>query len=138
MLLRMSAEKFSAALWVCVILTITISGVGQAYAQVSGASLTGTVKDSSSAILPNAQVAITDVATGVVRTVSTDSAGLYIAPNLLPGNYEVRVTAPGFSTQLQKGITLTVGAQQRLDITMKVGEVTQTVEVTTEVPQVEL
>ena len=46
---------------------------------------------------------ITDVATGVTRTVSADGAGLYTAPNLLPGSYEIRVTATGFSTELQKG-----------------------------------
>jgi len=112
--------------------------VGQANAQVAGATLTGTVKDSSGGIIPNAQVAITDVATGVTRNVSTDAAGLYTAPNLLPGNYEVKVIAPGFNTQLQKGVTLTVGAQQLLDITMTVGQVNQTVEVTTEAPTVEL
>src|ERR1700739_3962923 len=99
-------------------------------AQVVGATLTGTVKDSSGAFIPNAQVAITDVATGVTRTVSPGGAGLYSAPNLLPGTYEVRVTAMGFSTQAQKGITLTVGAQQVLDFTMRIGQVTQTVEVT--------
>ena len=112
--------------------------IGQANAQVSGASLTGTVKDSSGGIIPNAQVAVTDVATGVTRTVSTDAAGLYAAPNLLPGNYEVKVSAPGFSTKLQRGITLTVGAQQLLDVTMDVGQITQAVEVTTEAPTVEL
>jgi hypothetical protein len=96
------------------------------------------VKDPSSATIPNAQVAITDVATGVTRGVTTDSAGLYTAPNLLPGTYEARVTATGFSTHVQKGITLTVGAQQVLDITMQVGGVNQTVEVTTEAPTVEL
>jgi outer membrane receptor protein involved in Fe transport len=112
--------------------------IGQANAQVSGASLTGTVKDSSGGIIPNAQVAITDVATGVIRTVTTDAAGSYTAPNLLPGNYEVKVTASGFSTSLLKGITLTVGAQQLLDITMQVGQISQAVEVTTEAPTVEL
>jgi len=108
------------------------------YAQVAGATLTGTVKDSSGAVIPNAQVAITDVATGVTRTVSPGSSGLYTAPNLLPGTYEIHVTATGFSTQVQKGITLTVGAQQVLDFTMQVGQVSQTVEVTTEAPTVEL
>src|SRR6267142_1208685 len=108
------------------------------YAQVAGATLTGTVKDSSGAVIPNAQVAITDVATGVARTVSPGSSGLYTAPNLLPGTYEIHVTAMGFSTQVQKGITLMVGAQQVLDFTMQVGQVSQTVEVTTEAPTVEL
>jgi hypothetical protein len=121
-----------------VIVAISILGTGQAYAQVAGATLTGTVKDSSGAVIPNAQVAITDTATGVTRTVSPGSAGLYTAPNLLPGTYEVRVSATGFSTRLQKGITLTVGAEQVLDFTMQVGQMTQTVEVTTEAPTVEL
>lgn len=122
------------------VLVFALTGftAGQAEAQVSGATLTGTVSDSSGAVVPNAQVAITDVATGVTRTVSSGDAGLYTAPNLLPGTYEIRVTAMGFSTQVQKGVKLTVGAQQALDIKMQVGQVSQTVEVTTEAPTVEL
>jgi len=108
------------------------------YGQVAGATLTGTVKDTSGGIVPNAQITITDVATEVTRTVSSGSAGLYTAPNLLPGTYQVRVAAPGFTTALEKGITLTVGAQQVLDITMQVGQMTQSIEVTTEAPTVEL
>src|ERR1700687_5316460 len=98
--------KLNVALSVFVILVVSIAGAGPAYAQVSGATLTGTVKDASGAVIPNAQVSITAVATGAIRTVSTGGAGLYTAPNLLPGNYEVRATAQGFSSQLQKGITL--------------------------------
>src|ERR1700737_1600853 len=138
MLLKPYARNFDAAVWLFVMLAVSILGNGKAYAQVAGASITGTVKDSSGAIIPNAQVSITDVATGVVRNVSTDAAGLYSAPNLLPGTYEVRVTATGFSTAVQKGVTLTVGAQQVLDFTMKVGQMSQTVEITTEAPTVEL
>jgi outer membrane receptor protein involved in Fe transport len=132
------AGKFGAAVWSFVLVAIIIAGTGQAYAQVAGATLTGTVKDSSGGFIPNAQVSIIDVATGVTRTVSPGSAGLYTAPNLLPGTYEVRVSATGFSTEVQKGITLTVGAQQVLDFTMRVGQMSQTVEVTTEAPTVEL
>src|SRR5467141_433400 len=133
-----SRETVNSALSLFMILAISILGAGHAYAQVAGATLTGTVKDSSGAVIPNAQVLITEVATGVTRTVSPVAAGLYTAPNLLPGSYDVRVSATGFSTQLQKGVTLTVGAQQVLDFTMKVGQMTQTVEVTTEAPTVEL
>src|SRR5882762_277270 len=129
-----SRETVNSALSLFMILAISILGAGHAYAQVAGATLTGTVKDSSGAVIPNAQVLITEVATGVTRTVSPVAAGLYTAPNLLPGSYDVRVSATGFSTQLQKGVTLTVGAQQVLDFTMKVGQMTQTVEVTTEAP----
>jgi outer membrane receptor protein involved in Fe transport len=136
--LRLFGEKCSSAVWIFVIVAISILGTSQVYAQVAGATLTGTVKDSSGAFIPSAQVAIMDVATAVTRTVSPGSSGLYTAPNLLPGNYEIRVTATGFSTQLHKGVTLTVGAQQVLDFTMQVGQMSQTVEVTTEAPTVEL
>ena len=138
MLPRLFVRNFTPVAWIFVIAAITVLGTGHAYAQVAGATLTGTVKDTSGGIIPNAQLTITDVATAVTRTVSSGGAGLYTAPNLLPGTYEVRVTAPGFSTAVQKGITLTVGAQQVLDITMQVGQMTQTVEVTTEAPTVEL
>lgn len=73
------------------------------YAQVTGATLTGTVSDPSGAAIPNAQLSIQNVATGETRTVSTDNAGLYSAPNLLPGRYDVTVTAPGFSTAVRTG-----------------------------------
>jgi len=135
---RLFGEKCSPAVWIFVIVAITVLGTGQAHAQVAGATLTGTVKDSSGGVIPNAQVAITDVATAVTRTVASGGAGLYTAPNLLPGTYEVRVSAMGFSTAVQKGITLTVGAQQELDFTMQVGQMTQTVEISTEAPTVEL
>jgi hypothetical protein len=120
------------------VLAISLLSAGRAHAQVSGATLIGTVKDPSGAIIPQAQVAITDVATGVTRNVTTGSAGLYTAPNLLPGTYEVKVTAPGFSTEVRTGITLTVGAQQVLDIAMQVGQVNQTVEVAGEAPVLQL
>jgi len=98
--LRLFAKTRTAAAGIFLIVTITILGTGQAYAQVAGATLTGTVRDSSRGILPDAQVAITDMDTGVTRTVSPGGAGLYTAANLLPGTCEVRVTAAGFSTQL--------------------------------------
>src|SRR5467141_5230720 len=126
MQLNVFMKKMGVTLMLVIVLAIWVSWTGQAYAQVAGATLTGTVKDSSGAVIPNAQVAITDVATGVTRTVSPGSSGLYTAPNLLPGTYEIHVTATGFSTQVQKGITLTVGAQQVLDFPMQVGQVSQT------------
>src|ERR1700737_3456672 len=138
MLTRLFGKKCILAAWIFALVAIRILGTGQAYAQVSGATLTGTVKDPSGSFIPDAQVSITDVATSVTRSVSSNGAGLYIAPNLLPATYEVRISAMGFRTAIQKGITLTVGAQQVLDFTMQVGQMAQTVEVTTEAPTVEL
>src|SRR5579872_6498465 len=107
-------------------------------AQVAGATLSGTVRDPSSAVIPNAQVAIRNVTTAVTRTVTTDTAGLYTAPNLLPGEYSITVAATGFSRQVQSGVTLTVGAQQVLNFNMQVGQVSETVQVVTEAPAVQL
>src|SRR5258706_13341949 len=110
----MNMKKMSGVLTLVIVLAINVFWTARANAQVSGATLTGTVMDSSGAVIPNAQVAITDVGTGVTRNVTRGSAGFYTAPNQLPATYEDRVPAPGFTTQVQKGVTLTVGAQQTL------------------------
>src|SRR6266481_5454200 len=105
---------------VVVILTIAILSAGQASAQVSGATLSGTITDPSGAAIAGAKLTITNTATGVSRDATADSAGFYSAPNLLPGPYEVTVAASGFSTTKQSGITLTVGAQQTLNVALKI------------------
>jgi Carboxypeptidase regulatory-like domain/TonB dependent receptor/TonB-dependent Receptor Plug Domain len=107
-------------------------------AQVVGATLSGTVTDQSGGSLPQATISIRNVATGIARASTTSSAGFYSVPNLLPGAYEVRASAQGFSTVVQTGITLTVGEQQVLNFTLQVGQMTQTIQVSTEAPNVEL
>ena len=107
-------------------------------AQVTGATISGTVTDASGAVIPNAQVSIKNTATGVSTDVTTNADGLYTAPNLLPGNYDVSVSASGFATRVQSAITLTVGQQLQLNFTMQVGQATQRVEVTGAAPVVEL
>jgi hypothetical protein len=67
-----------------VILAVTIAA-SPAYAQVSGATLSGTITDPSGAALAGAKISITNKATGVIRDVTADAAGFYSAPNLLPG-----------------------------------------------------
>ena len=108
------------------------------HAQVSGATLTGTVTDSSGAVLTNVQVSIKNQATGEVRSVIVDTAGFYSAPNLLPGAYAVTFTSPGFATAVQNGVTLTVGAQQLLNIRMRIGQINEKVEVQELAPTVDL
>src|SRR6202030_2731490 len=107
-------------------------------AQVAGATLTGTITDSSGGDVPNAQVVIKDVSTGVERTVTTNKDGFYIAANLLPSEYQVTVSATGFNTEVKSGIKLNVGAQQEFDLVLQVGTVTHRVEVTAEAPAVQL
>ena len=108
------------------------------WAQVAGATLSGTVTDTSAAIIPQAKISIKNVATGISTTVTANADGFYTAPNLLPGSYEITASAPGFATDVHSGITLTVGAQQALNFTLQVGQVTQKVEVTGEAPAVQL
>src|SRR5216684_7876864 len=98
-------------------------------AQVSGGTISGTVVDSSGRVIPNAGISITNVATGISRAVTTNADGLYSAPNLLPGTYDLKFTAPGFKTEVRSGIGLTVGANLALDLTMQVGTMKETIEV---------
>src|ERR1700704_2834102 len=119
-------------------LTLALLLSAPAYAQVSGATLAGTVRDASSAVIANAKVSIKNTATGVTRDVTTDSAGLYSAPNLLPGIYEVTIVATGFSTSVQTGLTLTVGATQALDISLQIGIKTERFDVSGIAPDVQL
>jgi hypothetical protein len=107
-------------------------------AQVTGATLTGTVTDSSGAALASAKVTAKNTATGVIREATSDSAGLYSLPNLSPGDYELTVFATGFKTEVRRGIALTVGLQQVVNVGLQVGETSQRVEVTSTVPDVEM
>src|SRR5712692_3598432 len=107
-------------------------------AQVAGGTISGTVVDSSGSVIPKASVSITNLATGINRTVTTNEDGLYIAPNLLPASYELTFTAPGFKTEVRRGIELTVGAAVVLNQTMQVGTTKETIQVQTEAPAVQL
>jgi hypothetical protein len=133
--------KFENAFVVCIssmVLMIWFLASIPGYSQTVGATLSGTITDESHAAIPKATVSIMNVATGVATTVTTNAEGIYNAPNLLPGNYQATISAAGFQKSIQNGIILTVGAQQVLNIEMKVGSVSQTVEVTTQAPDVQL
>src|ERR1700693_1237418 len=120
MVRQRDSRKVGVTLFTFAALALILLTSVRVYAQVSGATMTGTVNDATGAVIPNAQLSIQNVATGEVRVLTTDKAGFYTVPNLLPGRYEVTVTAPGFSTEVRSGITLTVGAQQVLNIKMNV------------------
>jgi len=122
--------------WVVAAMVVLMSS-SLVYAQVAGATLSGSVTDPSGLVLTGAQVSVANIATGVVRAVMSDSAGFYIAPNLVPGQYRINVEAKGFATSTAN-VILTVGANQSLDFRMKIGAATEQVEVNTEAPAVQL
>ncbi|MBI4459814.1 MAG: TonB-dependent receptor [Acidobacteria bacterium] len=108
-----------------------------AAAQVTTGTILGTVRDASGAVIPGATVSVRNVDTGITRTVTTDAAGRYRAPQLGLGNYELAAESAGFQTSVRSGITLTVGREATVDFSMQVGAVAERITVTGEAPLVE-
>src|SRR2546423_1837916 len=114
-------------------LMLSFLGVS-AFAQRDLATILGTVTDPQGGGIGNAKVTITEEATGVSYEVTTDQNGEFIRPLLKLGVYTVSVEATGFKKGVQKNIELTAGGRTAVPITLAVGEVTQTVEITASAP----
>ena len=125
--------KGRSACWGVIALLILNSSLS---AQTSTGTIVGTVMDSSRAVVAGVAVTVTNEETGLRRSVSTNNQGDYAA-NLLPvGRYSVEAEVSGFKKAKVSGIELQVNQTVRIDLKMEVGEVTQTVEVTSEIPLV--
>jgi len=98
------------------------------------ASITGRVTDPAGAVVPNARVSATGSATGVSTVTATNAEGYYTVPFLIPGEYSVKVEAPGFQTAVKSGILLETEQVARVDVTLTVGATTEHVEVTASQP----
>src|SRR5437867_5396989 len=96
----------------------------QATAQISG-----TVTDQSGARLPGAEVTVTQTDTGVTRSVISNETGAYVLPSLPTGPYRLEVSLPGFRTFARTGIVLDVNANPVINVSLEVGQVTETIEV---------
>ena len=117
------------------LLVIGVLGVLQpAWSQEVTAAIVGTVVDPSGAPIKDATVTATDTERGTVRTAQTNDSGSYNITRVPVGTYEVKVSAPGFQTAVHSAFTLVLNQTARIDVAMKVGQVTQTVEVTTAAP----
>ncbi|PYS52695.1 MAG: hypothetical protein DMG13_15230 [Acidobacteria bacterium] len=101
-----------------------------AFAQTSNATLGGTVSDATGALIPGVTVTATNIGTGIVTTVLSNEAGAYQFASLQTGSYKVTAELSGFQTQTRSGVQLGVSQQVRLNFTLQVGTVAQTVEVT--------
>jgi hypothetical protein len=103
-------------------------------AQTYTGRILGTVTDQTGAAMANAQVVITDMQRGVTRSLTTDQAGEYVAPDLSPGVYKVRAEAKGFRSVERLNIQLEVAKDARIDLTLQPGQVSETVVVSGELP----
>ena len=112
-----------------VVLCLVMLGGVTARAQ-SSAGLTGTVLDASGAVIPNAEVTITNEETGRVKKAISSSAGTFSVSGLTPDKYKVMVQAPSFKTEVQNDVTIDVSVTAVLTFTLSTGEASQTVEVT--------
>ncbi len=112
------------------LLLVVLLSVSAAFGQVATAELSGQVTDASGAVVPGAKVRATNTETVVVaREVTSDSSGLYIITLLPPGSYNLAVEAAGFRRIVQSNVTLQVSQRVRIDFSLQVGQVTETVEV---------
>jgi len=118
----------------CMTLLALLCGAHAAWAQDVTASIAGTVTDPSGAAVLGANVTAKSVERGVIYTAVTNDLGLYRLAQLPVGSYELKIEKPGFASVAYPAFVLTLNQAARIDVTMKVGQVTQTVEVTGAAP----
>jgi len=119
------------------LLYVVLASTVALFAQAGTAEINGTITDSSSAVVSGATVTISNPATGFSRVLKTNDQGIYSAPALLPGIYTIKVEATGFQAQSRGSVELQVGQAAALDFSLKVGNVSEVVEVTGGAPVLE-
>lgn len=107
-------------------------------AQRTGGTISGIVRDETGAVLPGVTVLITNTDTSISRTLASDTGGRYIAPDLPPGPYEIKGSLVGFTTVVRSGIRLTVGRDAVVDLSLKLGQISDQITVVGESPTVNL
>ena len=120
-----------------------IAGIGTllagalSLAQVTTGTISGTVQDASGAAIAGAELTIRNLDTGATRVMASDATGRYAAPDLGVGNYEIQAQHAGFQTAIRSGITLTVGREATVSLSLNVGQISEKVTVVGEAPLVE-
>ena len=118
-------------------MALCLIGAASAWAQIGTGSVTGIVTDSSGAVVPDAEVTITNVDTNVSRTTTSTNAGDYAVTGLLPARYSVSVKKSGFRSATVAAFTLQVDQKARVDVALEIGDIAQTVSVEGAAPLLE-
>src|SRR5262249_22542379 len=116
--------------WVVCMSAIVLTALAQS--QLGTGSISGTVSDSSGAVIPGAIVTITNSGTGLVRTLTTGDSGQFTAPALPVGEYVARVEKTGFATLEQKGLIVNVGGTTTLRLELKPGQANEVINIVAE------
>ncbi len=106
-------------------------------AQQSTGTISGIVSDQQGAVIPGAQVEVLNTETNALFTTSSNESGLYVAPGMVVGTYEIAVESDGFRRSLRSGVTLQVGQNAEVNVTLEIGQLTEVVEVVGEAPLVD-
>jgi len=114
----------------CLGLFVCLLGIAPCFAQFETADVLGTIRDAQGSVIPKAAVTLTNQDTGIEARSTTDDNGNFLFSQVKVGKYTVSAEAKGFSRAVAADIAVDVNARQRVDLTMQVGEVTQSVNVT--------
>lgn len=114
---------------IIILLVCVLSSGASLIAQAPGGTISGVVRDPSSAVIAGAQIIIVNDATGVHYETETNSEGIYVAPNLLPGRYRIQVSKNGFKTLIKPDIVLNVQDALAINFTLPIGAASETVTV---------
>ena len=130
-------SRSHASLQSYIIAIVLVTG-SAGLAQVSGGTISGSVRDSSERGIAGAHVSIRNAETAILRSVTTDNDGIYTAPNLVAGTYQVSAFKEGFATLVRSGVLATVGSEEVIDFKLKPGEVRTKIEVSDTPPAIQL
>jgi hypothetical protein len=130
----LASNSFTVA---CVTAIVLATG-SACLAQVAGGTISGSVRDSSEGAIAGAQVSVKNSGTAILRSVTADNDGIYTAPNLVAGTYQISASKKGFATLVRSGVRVTVGSEEVIDFKLNPGEVKTKIEVSGTPPAIQL
>src|SRR5256712_5514122 len=136
MVMRPGVSVYVLGRFVAAIVALIAFGTCLSFAQTSTATILGTVKDASGALVPGVSITVKHTESGLTRSVVSGERGAYTVPLLPVGAYEITTTMPGFKQLVRSGINLVVEQEAVVDLTLEVGAAAETVTVSEEAPLV--